>query len=71
MIDSIQQGLQAEGVHVSLSKLCRWFNVPRRSLYYRPTKAKPKVRPEVAEPIKELIEQEPSFGYRLSRPFVA
>ena len=64
MIDSIQQGLQAEGVHVSLSKLCRWFNVPRRSLYYRPTKTKPKIRPDVAEPIKELIEQEPSFGYR-------
>lgn len=65
MIDSSQQRLQAEGVHVSLSQLCRWFNVPRRSLYYRPTKTKSKVRPKVAKPIKELIEPEPSFGYRL------
>src|SRR3546814_12676100 len=45
-------------------KLCRWFGVARRSVYYRPTKAPPKVRPELAEPIKAMIEEEPSFGYR-------
>ena len=33
-------------------------------MYYRPTKAPAKVRPELADPIKALIEQEPSFGYR-------
>lgn len=33
-------------------------------MYYRPTKAAPKVRPELAGPIKALIEEEPSFGYR-------
>ena len=64
MIDSIQQGLQADGVYVSTSQLCRWFGVPRRTMYYRPTKQRPRVRPEVAEPIKALIEEEPSFGYR-------
>lgn len=53
-----------EGWTVSVSQLCRWFGVPRRTVYYRPTKALPKVRPELAEPIKALIEQEPSFGYR-------
>ena len=53
-----------EGWPVSVSQLCRWFGVPRRTVYYRPTKALPKVRPEWAEPIKALIEQEPSFGYR-------
>jgi putative transposase len=53
-----------EGWVVSVSQLCRWFGVPRRTVYYRPTKALPKVRPELAEPIKALIEQQPSFGYR-------
>ncbi|WP_240993272.1 hypothetical protein [Xanthomonas axonopodis] len=45
-------------------KLCRWFGVARRSVYYRPIKAPPSVRPELAGPIKALIEEEPSFGYR-------
>jgi putative transposase len=64
LILSIQQGLQEDGFTVSVSQLCRWFEVPRRTVYYRPTKAPAKVRPELAEPIKALIEQEPSFGYR-------
>ena len=38
--------------------------MPRRTVYYRPTNVLPKVRPELAAPIKALIEQEPSFGYR-------
>jgi putative transposase len=49
---------------VSLSKLCRWFGVPRRSAYYRSVKAAPKVDPKFAEPIKAMIEGAPSFGYR-------
>ena len=61
---SIQQGLRDDGFEVSMVKLCRWFGVARRSVYYRPTKAPPKVRPELAEPIKAMIEEEPSFGYR-------
>ena len=44
MIEMIRQGLQADGITVSISKLCRWFNVPRRSVYYRPVKAEPKVQ---------------------------
>ncbi|RII83235.1 hypothetical protein CJO09_06415 [Neopusillimonas maritima] len=32
--------------------------------YYKPTKAAPKVKPELAEPIKAMIEESPSFGYR-------
>ena len=64
MIQSIHQGLLAEGIKVPLTKLCSWFGVPRRSVYYRPTKAVPKVAPRFAEPIKAMIEQEPSFGYR-------
>src|SRR3546814_15096737 len=42
----------------------RCCGVARRSVYYRPTKAQPKVRPEQAEPIKSMIEEKPSFGYR-------
>lgn len=61
---SIQQGLRDDGFEVSMVKLCRWFGVARRTMYYKPTKAPPKVRPELAAPIKAMIEEEPSFGYR-------
>ncbi|WP_206614233.1 hypothetical protein, partial [Sinirhodobacter populi] len=47
-----------------LTRPCVWFGVPRRTVYDRPTKAAPKVDPRFAEPIKAMIEQEPSFGYR-------
>lgn len=64
MIAAIRQGLKDEGFDVSLSQLCRWFELPRRTQYYRPTKAPPVVKPELAGPVKALIEAEPSFGYR-------
>lgn len=31
MILALQQGLKADGIEVSLVKLCRWFGMPRRS----------------------------------------
>jgi len=61
---SVQQGLKDEGVTVPMTKLCRWFGVARRTTYYKPTKRPAKVNAELAEPIKEMIEAEPSFGYR-------
>lgn len=61
---TIQQGLRAEGIVVSMAKLCRWFGQPRRTVYYKPTKALPKIKPALVEPVKALIEAEPSFGYR-------
>lgn len=64
MILSIQQGLKSEGVQVTISQLCRWFNFPRRSFYYKPTKSPPRVQDCFAGPIKAMIEEEPSFGYR-------
>ena len=64
MIVAIEQGLRADGYQVSISKLCRWFGVPRRTFYYKPTKSPPKVQARFEVPIKALIEQEPSFGYR-------
>ena len=57
-------GLKADGVEVTISQLSRWFSVPRRSVYYRQTKSSPKIQTALAEPIKKMIEQEPSFRYR-------
>lgn len=64
MIEIVRQGLKAHGHEVSLSKVCRWFDVPRRTVYYRSTKAAPKVQEHFAAPIKAMIEENPSFGYR-------
>ena len=64
MIQTVKQGLESEGVKVSTVKLCQWFEVPRRTLYYKPTKSPPKVQERFEAPIKAMIEQEPSFGYR-------
>ncbi|WP_424991454.1 IS3 family transposase [Fluviibacterium sp. S390] len=49
---------------VPVTKLCAWFDVPRRTFYYKPTKAAPKLDDKFVAPIKALIEQEPSFGHR-------
>ncbi len=64
MIETIRQGLQAEGITVSIAKLCRWFGVPRRTVYYKSVKSAPKVDAKFAAPIKAMIEESPSFGYR-------
>lgn len=64
VIETIRQGLQADGITVSISKLCRWFEVPRRSVYYRPVKAAPTLQGHFVAPIKAMIEENPSFGYR-------
>lgn len=64
MIRNVQQGLAADGIDVPVTKLCRWFDVPRRTVYYKPTKVRPKIDPKFEKPIKTLIEENPSFGYR-------
>ncbi len=64
MILSLQQGLAQERFKVSLVKLCLWFQMPRRTVYYRSTKAQPKVQEQLVKPIKAMIEENPSFGYR-------
>lgn len=38
--------------------------MPRRTVYYRSVKSAPKVQACFAEPIKAMIEESPSFGYR-------
>jgi putative transposase len=64
MILQLQQELKAEGATVSLVKLCQWFEIPRRTVYYRSTKGAPKVQEKFVTPIKAMIEENPSFGYR-------
>lgn len=64
MIESIRQGLKEDGFDVPIAKLCRWFDVPRRTFYYKARKAAPKLQERFVQPIKMMIEDNPSFGYR-------
>ena len=64
MIEGLRQGLKDDGVTVSISKLCQWFSVPRRTVYYKPCKAPPRLNPAFVGPTKTTIEEETSFGYR-------
>jgi putative transposase len=64
VIETIRQGLEEDGFKVLISKLCQWFNMPRRTVYYKSVKATPKVRACFAEPTKAMINEQPSFGYR-------
>lgn len=63
MIETIRRGLQEDGFTVSISKLCRWFGVPRRTVYYRPTR-QPPIQKRFSLPIKQMIKENPSFWYR-------
>jgi putative transposase len=38
---TIQQGLREDGVEVPTARLCRWFEMPRRTVYFKPSKAPP------------------------------
>ena len=40
------------------------FGVARRTLYYRATKGQPRLQEQFVKPIKAMIEENPSFGYR-------
>jgi putative transposase len=64
MILELEQALKDDGVTVRLVKLCRWFTVPRRTVYLKPTKGAHKVQGQFVKPIKAMIEENPSFGYR-------
>jgi putative transposase len=64
MIETIRQRLQADGYSVSISQLCRWSDVPRRTVYCPPVQSTPVVQARFAEPIKAMIEAQPSYGYR-------
>lgn len=48
----------------SICQLCRWFDVPRRTFYYRRVKQEPKVNELLAARVKQVIERESYAGYR-------
>ena len=52
MILDLQQGLLSDGVTVPMTKLCTWFGVPRRTVYYKPVKWPPKINPAFEKPIR-------------------
>lgn len=64
MILGIHRGLLADGFAVPLTKLCACFGVARRRVCCLPTKGAPKVAARFAEPIRTMIEGNPSFGHR-------
>lgn len=47
-----------------MTTLCHWFGLARRTTSYKPTRSPAKVRAELTQSIKEIIDTEPSFGYR-------
>ncbi len=58
--------MREEGQTVSIAQLCRWFGVPRSTVYYRPP-VRPAPRPPVVDPtveaqIRTIIEAEPPPG---------
>jgi putative transposase len=64
MMALAQQAVKELGATVSMTRLCTWFDISRRSAYYKPRQSKPKVQECFSKPIKAMIEENPSFGYR-------
>ena len=60
----VRSEMEAEGYKLSITQLSRWFEIPRRTLYYKPKARKPKVDPVRVEQVKAKIEQFPTYGYR-------
>lgn len=56
--------LAEEGTKVSMTQLYNWFEVPRRTIYYKNIKSHPKVQEYLEKPIKAMIETDPSFDHR-------
>ena len=60
----VQGEMREEGYKVSITQLSRWFNVPRRTLYYKSKRRKPKLDEDKVKRIKEKMEAFPTYGYR-------
>lgn len=53
--EEIRQGLQANGVTLSIAQLCRWSNAARRTVYYNAVRAFPELDPQFVASIEALI----------------
>jgi len=60
----VQSEMIQDGHRVSITKLCRWFNISRRTFYYKPKAKEPKIDEKKLHRIKETIEAYPTYGYR-------
>jgi putative transposase len=56
MNSTVLQGWEAEGIKVPMTKLCRWFEVPSRTMYHQSTKAQAKAQERFEMPIRAMIE---------------
>jgi len=56
--------MATQGDVVTVVQACRWAGVSRRSYYYRPTKAKPRVNEHLAARVKRVNTDLPYAGYR-------
>ncbi|WP_271009025.1 hypothetical protein [Paucibacter sp. B51] len=52
MTEMISQGLQADGITISNSTLCMWFEGPRRRPCYQPVKTAPILQERVVAQVK-------------------
>ena len=54
-----------EGHPVSISKLCKWFNLPRSTFYYQPEVKQPRQTDEALTlKIRKIIDEFPQYGLR-------
>ena len=60
----VQSEMASESHRVSITKLCRWFGISRRTFYYKPKQRRPKIDEEKVCRIKEKMEAFPTYGYR-------
>ena len=60
----VQGQLKQEGHAVSMSQLCRWFGMPRRTVYYRPASRAVVQNPVLKAQVFEALNQFPTYGYR-------
>ncbi len=56
--------MAADGDVVTVVRACRWAGNSRRSYYYRPTQAKPRINEHLAARVKRVISDLPYAGYR-------
>ena len=61
----VQSLMKESGHPVSITKLCKWFNVPHSTVYYKSKRRTPKpVDKEVENEMREVIQEFPTYGKR-------
>jgi|GEM_PF-4536818 len=60
----VQSEMAADGQSVSITKLCRWLGVPRRTFYYKSVNREKKLDSDKVAKVKAKMEEFPTYGYR-------